>query len=139
MTDEEAITHIKSLGITNKNSTMYKALDLAIKALEQTELNSSYNGVKTELKPCEDCIEDCISREDAIKVVRKWFDKIQLNGDICLDGIRSLPSVTPQQRVGKWILRNSFLMPYKCSECNYESERYYNYCPNCGLKMEGEE
>ena len=44
--------------------------------------------------------EDCISRKAAIDVVRKWFDKIQLNGDICLDGIISLPPVTPQQ---KWI------------------------------------
>jgi hypothetical protein len=44
--------------------------------------------------------EDCISRQMAIDVVRKWFDKIQLNDDICLDGIRSLPSVTPKAR---WI------------------------------------
>ena len=43
-------------------------------------------------EPC----EDVISRQAAIDVVRKWFDKIQLNGDICLDGIVSLPSVTPQ-------------------------------------------
>ena len=44
-----------------------------------------------EQQPC----EDCISRQAAIDVVRKWFDKIQLNGDICLDGIISLPSVNP--------------------------------------------
>ena len=36
---------------------------------------------------------------------------------------------------GYWILRNSFLVPYKCSKCNYESEKYDNYCPNCGAKM----
>jgi hypothetical protein len=55
-----------------------EALEIAINVLEQ-----------------QSC-EDCISREAAIDVVRKWFDKIQLNGDICLDGIRSLPSVTPK-------------------------------------------
>lgn len=40
--------------------------------------------------------DDLISRRAAIDAVRKWFDKIQLNGDICLDGIISLPSVTPK-------------------------------------------
>lgn len=45
-------------------------------------------------------------------------------------------SVTPQEpRKGHWVLRNSFLVPYECSECNYESERYDNYCPNCGCRM----
>ena len=50
-----------------------------------------------------------------------------------------MPSVTPQEpKTGHWILRNSFLVPYKCSECDYKSERYDNYCPNCGCRMEGE-
>ena len=40
-----------------------------------------------------------------------------------------------EPRKGHWILRNSFLVPYKCSECNYKSERYDNYCPNCGCRM----
>lgn len=35
---------------------------------------------------------DLISRQDAIDIVEKWFAKIGLNGDICLDGLRSLPS-----------------------------------------------
>lgn len=63
MTDEEAIEYNKNLReymrITDKDSKYkflqenYEALDMAIKALEQTELNTSYNSVKTELKPCE--------------------------------------------------------------------------------------
>lgn len=35
---------------------------------------------------------DLISRQDAIDLVEKWFAKIGLNGDICLDGLRSLPT-----------------------------------------------
>ena len=66
----------------------------------------SYNSIKTELKPC----EDCISREAAIDVVRKWFDKVQLNGDICLDGIISLPSVTPSIPD----VENNFNLGYNC-------------------------
>ena len=42
--------------------------------------------------------EDAISRADAIDVVHEYFEKyLKLNDDICLDGIRSLPSVTPQE------------------------------------------
>lgn len=37
-------------------------------------------------------MKDLISRQDAIDLVEKWFLKIGLNGDICLDGLRSLPS-----------------------------------------------
>lgn len=36
-----------------------------------------------------------ISRQAAIDLVDRWFKKIELNGDICLDGLRTLPSVQP--------------------------------------------
>lgn len=100
--------------------------------------------------------EDCISRQAAIDVVRKWFDKIQLNGDICLDGIISLPSVTPQQKAtGSWVEKQVVdneeveieqWQSARCSKCDkYHTTPYsyyfddYNYCPNCGTKMEVEE
>lgn len=97
--------------------------------------------------------EDCISRQAAIDVVRKWFDKIQLNGDICLDGIASLPSVTPQKKsTGSWVEKQVVdneeveieqWQSARCSKCDkYHTTPYlyyfddYNYCPNCGAKME---
>ncbi len=43
-------------------------------------------------------MDDLIRRSDAIDVVEKWFNKIELNGDICIDGLISLPSAQ------KWIL-----------------------------------
>ena len=79
---------------------------------------------------------DLISRADVLKLMQdNWHTH---NGDWAMqesmDDIRALPSVTSQEpRRGHWILRNSFLEP-KCSECNYECERY-NFCPNCGAKM----
>ena len=47
--------------------------------------------------------------------------------------------IEQEPKTGHWIRRNAFLVPWKCSECNYESERYDNYCPYCGAKMESEE
>lgn len=47
-------------------------------------------------------MSDLINRQDAIAVVEKWFKRIELNGDICLDGLRSLPSA---QQEGKRMTR----------------------------------
>ena len=35
---------------------------------------------------------ECIDRKSAIDVVARWFKEINLNGDICIDGLRSLPA-----------------------------------------------
>ena len=36
---------------------------------------------------------ELISRDDAIKMIRGWFDIINLNPDILVDSINSLPTV----------------------------------------------
>ena len=53
-------------------------------------------------------MSDLISRQAVLDVVKKWFDKMQLNGDICLDGIVSLPSV---ENKGEWIPFSKELPP----------------------------
>ena len=60
--------------------------------------------------------------------------------------IKELPSVTPQPKTGHWIEKDGFDGDtyYDCSECG-ESwttiegtpwDNQYNYCPNCGAKMD---
>lgn len=44
-------------------------------------------------------MSDLIRRQDAIDVVKKWFDKIELNGDICIDGLISLSSALQDNQV----------------------------------------
>ena len=41
---------------------------------------------------------DCISRQKAIEIVEKYFEKIGLNGDICVDGLKQLPSIQPERK-----------------------------------------
>ena len=98
-----------------------EALEMAIKDLEQ--------------QPS----EDCVSRIGAINVVHKYFaNYLKLNDDICLDGIRSLPPVTPQQKRGKWIRRVGITdldVYFECSECGKKwsvLERDDFYCSKCG-------
>ena len=56
--------------------------------------------------------------------------------------IRSIPSadVVPVKH-GKWIKSRQFAYTrytsvFTCSECNKSGRSNYNYCPNCGARME---
>jgi len=93
-----------------------------------------------------------IKREDAIRVVEKYFtDFLQLEPDICLDGIRSLPAAdVVEYKGGEWTWEGSSWKPldileFEWCECSYcqkavffydNQENDYAYCPHCGAKME---
>ena len=85
------------------------------------------------------------------------YDAILVDGGLnaygkayCIDIVRKIPpDAVDMVRHGRWAL-NEDCQPfynyctadyyYNCSECNYTiSSRYglYNYCPNCGAKMDG--
>lgn len=61
-----------------------------------------------------------------------------------IETIKSLPSVQPERKLGKWISEDYELYGY-CSECGFETVNYgygvfgYDYCPNCGARLEIEE
>lgn len=92
------------------------ALDMAIKALEQQPY------------------EDCISREALLNSL-KGFEILHNHDELrsnLIYGIMNLPSVTPQQKMGRWINN-------KCDKCGASRPPLFdNYCPNCGAKMEVE-
>jgi len=61
--------------------------------------------------------------------------------------IDKLPAVQPKQKTGRWIYTNTIggMRYYGCTICtNQEKDciadeneiQWYNYCPNCGAKME---
>ena len=147
MTNEFAIkvlTELRGYGdkFANIGFDRKEALDLAIKALEQTELNPSYNGVKTELEPC----EDCISRKEALRHGRLIYDDDGKGYVVVrVDEIIDLPSVTPTRPKGKWIHWTDDYKDYvTCSCCGYgeEGEVLLNdktpFCSICGADMRGE-
>lgn len=121
MTKERAITLIKSRCPQNPRKPWgveYKnACEMAIKALDQ--------------EPC----DDCISRESvkAYKYHRTMYPNFE-------DYVDMLPSVTPQPKMGYWIIIDDCeLFMAKCSECGeiVDSRMIskYPYC-HCGAKME---
>lgn len=69
----------------------------------------------------------------------------QLLDIVEIDDIKALPSVNPQPKIGHWNLfhttehgmrEDSY---FKCNRCNYESYKEYNFCPDCGARMEVEQ
>lgn len=63
---------------------------------------------------------DCISRQEAIDIVDGWFKRIGLNGDICVDGLRQLPSVQPEP------IRINLNEPIKVKLTDWGKEIYYH-------------
>ena len=57
--------------------------------------------------------------------------------------IEALPSAQPQRKTGRWKVSElpKGKMKY-CSECGFgqyiADERQYNFCPNCGARMDEE-
>lgn len=138
MTKEELIDFIKSTKghwIFKTESGKEVSEEQIIKVLEQ--------------QPC----EDCISRAKALEMLgdepENWTDtekEIQEVNDYrwFKSILEELPSVTPQQQMGKWLAK-SFHEVY-CDNCGFDFDIMTNkfidkmkYCPNCGAKMEVEE
>ena len=95
---------------------------------------------------------DAISREAAIRAIEALqrpimreesnYYQFKFSGmSEALGAVENLPSVTPQQRTGRWIdiqyfkSDDTYYRP-KCPFCNAEPKEYSNYCPDCGAKME---
>lgn len=101
--------------------------------------------------------EDCISRQAAkLKVARvTWNDGDSCYDfhDKCVDCLDDLPSVTPKEKIGHWVLSDvegNRVWHCNCSECGKDPQDYIGgsenwwliknklpkYCPNCGTKMQ---
>lgn len=93
--------------------------------------------------------EDMISRSAAIKALRQW--RVAISTERAVAEIEHLPSVPPQVVHGRWKTINGkgcFTGGgnplWGCSKCRHIIGAMllppkYNYCPNCGAKMDGGE
>lgn len=99
-----------------KNTWNEKRCNEVLEALEQ--------------EPC-----DSVSREKVLQIVRAWFDRDAKPSEL-KNEIENLPSVTPAEKVGRWIERfDESGKWYECDQCHTDWGGSVNYCPNCGAKM----
>lgn len=83
-------------------------------------------------------MKEYIFKDEVLEIVRS------LPSDIVYDHIAELKGIGVDEEIGRWITRGDCIY---CSECRksrwsripYESlVKRFNYCPNCGAKMEKE-
>ena len=153
MTREEAIKHLKLMQSGARNAIRFTKNDKEISEEERKEdieiyqdqlvaLNMAINFLEQE--PC----EDAVSRKAVLEYIERSDAELGHSSEnklVCQD-IKEFPSVTPtrcivERKKGKWVLHT--YMPHKnyCSECEKNSpyNKRWDFCPNCGAKMEVEE
>lgn len=87
---------------------------------------------------------DCISRQAVEEIINDIRDCISVEGYwAILERMKKLPSVTPKQKVGKWIYTKAVstgeIIWSECSVCGegeHGCAKRMKYCHNCGAQME---
>lgn len=88
---------------------------------------------------------DAVSRQAVFEQIAEWIISGEYGftnaTDYLSKKIKALPSVTPQQRTGRWIKQN-YGWNWQCSECGFvtppSAKEIFTFCPKCGCKMEVE-
>ena len=142
----DAILAIKDYG----NSDRANALGLAECAV--TTLPSA------QPEPCEDAVSrkavyDAMVEKGQRSRRYKLGEIWELNGTEIREALDTVPSVTPEQKRGKWNayyhgINETPSFTYSCNQCGYSapyglyggkySQKEWNFCPNCGADMRGE-
>ena len=134
MVDEEVCEECKLYGTTGTDHCEADCVRTAIKALEQ--------------EPC----ENCVSRQVVLEVLKdKWNMFSDANDAMqeSIDTIEALSNVTPQPKMGHWIVQPSneeqgerpFIW-WKCSNCgqvifsetSHDRLEFHAFCGRCGSR-----
>lgn len=88
-----------------------------------------------------------MNREEAIKILKDTLYDEKTPTDY-LEAVKMGREALENQKTGHWIEKDGYDGDtyYDCSECGESfcliegtpTDNLYNYCPNCGAKMEGE-
>ena len=84
---------------------------------------------------------DMVEDDDESPITYKDKQLLEINKKIT-QRIKALPTAdVPDRKVGKWVeCDDEYWCYYRCSECGHLlmeiTTEGYNYCPNCGARME---
>ena len=84
---------------------------------------------------------DYINRDSVIELSREYYSQGLKEKAVPVTAIRNIPSAdVAEVRHGKWIrpTRVPDSMLDECSICGFDTGAFtFNYCPNCGARMDG--
>lgn len=158
------MTKEENIAILNEHLDHWKRL-LSEKICDQSEgektIDALQNAIKAlEKEPCGDCISrqvvleaiDAKAWEFCDYLIREGRNDEQKPVSHFADNLREcvgedLPPVTPQPKVGRWIMSDDGLYRPICNRCaahpwkGYiptveEATEAFKYCPTCGAKMQ---
>ncbi len=133
---EEVYTYFKKFWLDGVNEN--RKTDILVNALRNS---TPLNEVEA---------ENCISRSVLIERFKNTESSECCTWTLAgvIDEINDIPSVYPKndKPSGKWIV-DKYKATLTCSECDKHYTQFpviswkpqWNYCPNCGAKMESEE
>lgn len=101
-------------------------------------------------------MSDLIDRQAIFKKVEKIRQGLQMMDDtrraslimngmyLCEKEVRNLPSAQPERKKGRWIKNSTHINCSVCKHCSWsltfeDTVRRFNFCPNCGAEMKGEQ
>ena len=83
--------------------------------------------------------DDLISRQAAVYAVDEMSYAFNVKTNAHMAFIKALADLPSAERRGRWIeTTTEDPCYYRCSECGRQTDDEYNYCPNCGARMEAE-
>ena len=80
---------------------------------------------------------DLISREALKKSFAEYGEKAKFTQGFCQQLIDNAPTVEYSRPQGEWVNTSPHDDKGECSYCCSVSNKYYNFCPNCGADMRG--
>ena len=82
----------------------------------------------------EAAIAYAISGRVRIEDGEKWIRVSEVR-----ESLSNMPSAEPERKTGKWIDKNNEGVWNYCSVCGEQAIDLYDFCPNCGADMRGEQ
>lgn len=71
--------------------------------------------------------------------MQKWDGGCWIRYKMFENAVENTPTIVTERKTGRWIVCKRYRrLGGLCSECGFFATLRYNYCPNCGARMEVE-